>query len=81
MIVRVAVVIDGEIKHMPPPARHHHILQRWPLPYHEQGEQGFIDDELGFLDRKQAWDRVHEIGQTINDINTAPGLLFSEHLW
>lgn len=84
MIVAAAVKIDGEVRALPAPARHHDILHRWPLPDHEHGEQGFIDDQLGFLGRGQAYWRAKDEGQLEGRSKTgnqSTPMLFSEDLW
>jgi hypothetical protein len=43
------------------------------------GEQGFFDDELGFLNREEALSRAKKNGQYIG--SGTSGHLFSEDLW
>ena len=84
MIVRAAIIgHDGEVYTLPQPKRHHDIIGymvnalNHPAPI--VGEQGFWDDELGFLARPQAYHRAIDLKQ-VEKTNT-PGLLFSEDLW
>lgn len=83
MIIAVAMFIDGKVESLPKPNRHHDIIRKFPLPDHEHGEQGFIDDKYGFLSRKAALGLVQDEGQELRGQKlTAPGHgLFSEDLW
>ena len=84
MIIAAAVIIDGEVRALPAPARHHHILHKYPLPDHKHGEQGFIDDQLGFLGRGQAFWRAKDEGQLEGrkkSGNPNGTELYSEDLW
>lgn len=84
MIVSVAVKIDGQVRGLPAPARHHDILHKYPRPEHRHGEQGFIDDQLGFMGRVQAFWRAKSEGQLegrIKSGNPDSQELFSEDLW
>ena len=79
MIVAVAVMIDGEVVTFPAPARHYNILHKFPLPEHEHGDQGFIDDKRGFVGRVEAAGiALRENGVTKL---MSPPWLFSEDLW
>ncbi len=79
MIVAAAVIIDGKVLALPAPARHHHILHKYPMPEHHHGEQGFIDDNNGFVSRAVAGGIALREGQI--KVLTAPPNLFSEDLW
>ncbi len=79
MIVAAACIVDGIVKSLPAPARHYTILHSYPLPEHEHGEQGFIDDIHGFVDRKKAGQIAITEGQ-ITEMKWPPRL-FSEDLW
>ena len=79
MILAAAVEIDGVIRTLPAPARHHDVMKQYPLPDHRHGEQGFIDHEIGFVDRRQAGRIALEEGQI--DKMQWPPRLFSEDLW
>ena len=79
MIIAAACVIDGEVVSLPAPARHHDIIRRWPKPKHSHGEQGFIDDKLGFVSRREAAGIALEQGQI--EALKWPGQLYSEDLW
>lgn len=82
MIVAVAVIIDGEVVQMAKPARHHDILQKYPVcEGHKQGEQGFIDDKEGFVSRVRAGHLACISGQ-LDELPKHPGnILLSEDLW
>ncbi|MFV1850163.1 MAG: hypothetical protein ACMZ66_05585 [Thalassospira sp.] len=76
------MMIDGEVKALPAPARHHDIIGRWPMPEHKHGLQGFIDHEHGFVTRKAACRIAREEGQLVGRTKTGPkDILFSEDLW
>ena len=80
MIVAAACVIDNIIHSLPRPARHHTILHQYPLNKgYVHGEQGFLDDKLGFVDRKKAGEIAIKEGQ-IKKLNWPPDL-YSEDLW
>lgn len=80
MITAAACVIDGQIMSLPPPARHHTILHKYPLTDgHDHGEQGFIDDQEGFVNRRRAAQIALEQGQIEKLIS--PPKLYSEDLW
>ena len=79
MIVAAAVEIDGVVRALPAPARHHHVMHQYPLPDHVHGEQGFIDDRRGFVGRERAGQIALDGGQ-IEKLRWPPRL-FSEDLW
>lgn len=80
MIVAAAVIVDGEVKSLPAPARHHNIISQYPLTKgHTHGIQGFIDDKEGFVGRRRAAQIALEENQ-ITKLNWPP-TLFSEDLW
>ncbi|GAA0623570.1 hypothetical protein [Thalassospira tepidiphila] len=82
MIVAAAMMIDGEVKALPAPARHHDIIGRWPMPEHHHGTQGFIDSKEGFVDRFRACLIAIIEGQIEMPKATSPqNELFSEDLW
>ena len=85
MIIAAAINIDGDIYALPAPKRHHdiirHLIDRG-LPPPIQGDQGFIDDELGFVDRDIAYLRARDEGQLIGNLDQSRGaVLFSEDVW
>jgi hypothetical protein len=83
MIVAAAIKIDGRVYGLPAPARHHdiiHMLAERGFKTPIKGVQGFIDDDLGFMERVPARLRVIDEKQKIRE----PSLtreLFSENLW
>lgn len=85
LVVAAAVRWNGLTLSLPRPARHHTILHvmcgdGFPEEAALIAEQGFIDSEGAFLDRKTAKQLVKETGQpTIADFQ--PHELFSEDLW
>lgn len=81
MIHAAAIRYEGIIYTLGAPNRHYHIIgyivdsgMPWPL----KGEQGFLDSNLGFLNRTQARARAIECGQ-VGEIPTQE--LFTENLW
>lgn len=82
MILAAAMIIDGDVKCLPAPSRHHHIIHMYPMPEHKHGLQGFIDHEHGFVTRKEACKIAKEDGQLDGREKTGPkDVLFSEDLW
>lgn len=79
MIIAAACIIDDKVETLPPPARHHHILHKYPLSNHKHGMQGFIDDKWGFVNRTHAAQIALKEGQ-ITKLQSPPRL-FSEDLW
>ena len=83
MITHVAVrASDGEVFSAPAPARHHNVI----ADIHYAGkrsldpnDQGFIDDEYGFVSRLAAADIAMKSGQ-IERLKWPP-MLYSEDLW
>ena len=85
MIIGAAVMgYDGVVVYLPPPARHHTIMHhmvdelKHPIPIN--GEEGFIDSELGFVNRTQAADIALHESKQIEKLNWPP-YLYSEDLW
>ena len=78
-----AIAINGRVFSLPRPKRHHDIInylaeiERLPTPI--GGEQGFVDSELGFVDRNAAGRIAIDAGQ-IEKLKWPPQL-FSEDLW
>ena len=46
----------------------------------EVAEQGFIDTQGNFLNRKEAWELAEKNGQILYQVST-PGTLYSENLY
>lgn len=90
MIVAAAIrTSSGRVYALPAPARHHDILRRLIPPGPGQ-EQGFIDADQGFVDRKTARAIVVHEGQPLAPHQRSglprrepdhPKELFSEDLW
>lgn len=79
MIIAAAVEIDGVVRALPAPARHHNVIWKYPRPEHKHGDQGFIDDRHGFVSRVAAGVIALQEGQ-IDKLKWPPEL-FSEDLW
>lgn len=82
MITAAAIRQDELIFSVPSPARHHHIIGKMAkagLPIPVGGEQGFLDDRRGFVNRAVAAEIALAEGQ-IKELPTPPAL-FSEDLW
>lgn len=82
MIVAVAIRTEQDTYELPRPARHHDLLHRLADMGHVTpvtGEQGFIDDQHGFVGRERAAQIALEQGQ-VKSLH-APPSLFSEDLW
>lgn len=80
MIIAAAVIIDGEVRALPAPARHHDILLKYPTAGHAHGEMGFIDDQLGFVDRMRAREIALHVSKQIDRANH-PRDLTTQDLW
>lgn len=85
-ITHVAIRFRGKIYSLPRPNRHHDVLF---LIAKETGaqyidahleDQGFLDDEGTYLNRKQGLERAM-VNHQIKDESKVRGLLFSEDLW
>ena len=82
MIIAVAIRTEQDTYEQYRPARHHDLIHRLislghPAPV--VGEQGFIDDQAGFVTREEAAQIALDQGQ-ITELH-APPSLFSEDLW
>lgn len=89
MIVGVAVKLgDGRVLSLPRPARHCHLFaeyneraqtpwEGWPGSLIREGEQGFVDDQGVFLNRREAARHAFYCDQ----IAMATNGLFSEDVW
>ncbi len=73
--------VDGEVESLLRPNRHHNIISKFPQPEHGHGEQGFIDDELGFVSRIVAKVRAMESDQLLERAQKYSDKLFSEDVW
>jgi hypothetical protein len=80
---------NGGVHYMSPPARHYNIiwwmkgrynqLTGMPDIFFDDGEQGFITNEMKFVDRREAMKITMAAGQYDNPDNDDE--LFSEDLW
>lgn len=85
-IVAAAVHRDGMTFTIPPPARHHTIVQmmleKFGIPCDQSSEQGFLTDAGEFVRRKPAAVIARNAGQIPEEKRTDPqDTLFSEDLW
>lgn len=85
-ITHVAIRFQGQVYSLPAPNRHHdvimHIVESLGVSYVDapQDDQGFLDEDERFLNRKQALVSAKIHNQLIR--KTSPNyLLFSEDLW
>lgn len=90
MIVAAAIRLGELISIVPRPGRHHNVISALakagvPIPIGGHGledEQGFIDHEGNFLNRREALDHVLAIRQPTRSLVQNEKLgLFSEDLW
>lgn len=87
MIVAAAIrATDGAIWTLPPPARHHDIGHYMiacgeTSPYPSDYNQGFLDSDMGFLNRLDAHRMAWHCGQLKQMTLHPSGQLFSENLW
>jgi len=83
LITAVAIRYRGVTHAMVRPARHGDILNRVHMPgYETDATFGFMDADLGFLDRYDAWDIADVLGQILPDsYPQVHGVLYSENVW
>jgi len=82
MIIAVAIRTEQGFYDLPRPARHHNVINELAERGHAipiNGEQGFIDDQRGFVTRLEAAQIALAQGQ-IKKLQWPPEL-FSEDLW
>ena len=86
-IAGVAVLRNGEIWALGPPARHHHILwaasalDKEVIEKPSYKDQGFVTTHGRYADRKDGWTIAAREGQLLPGDHPVPGTLFSEDLW
>lgn len=87
MITHVAIRFNGEIYSLPNPNRHCHVI-RYIVEstgiQHvdvEEDDEGFLDHDSNFLNRKEALIDARLNGQLRIDVPIRYDLLFSENLW
>lgn len=81
MIIAVAIRTEQDTYELARPARHHNVIRELADRGHAipiTGEQGFIDDQRGFVNRYEAAQIALDQGQ-VTKLNTLE--LFSEDLW
>ena len=85
MIIAAAIKHGSLIHILPKPARHHDIIREMVLNGYDKpitGEQGFINDDGEFLDRKQALKEAEWSMQVNSDTKVGnKNHLFSEDVW
>jgi len=82
MITAVAIRTAQDTYELPRPNRHHDLIHMLAGMGHATpitGEQGFIDDQAGFVTREEAAHIALAQGQ-VTQLH-APPSLFSEDLW
>ena len=84
-IERVAIMYEGELYHLPKPARHHDVIREIARlnGVGIQGEdvQGFLDNDGEFVNREQALTIALAANQVLDANNIRADQLFSEDLW
>ncbi len=84
-ITHVAIRFRGITYALPAPNRHHHVIreivERTGADCVDNCEQGFLDADGNFLNRRQALARALLHGQVLNPADIRAGRLFSEDLW
>lgn len=84
-ITHVAVRFQGVVYSLPAPNRHHHVL--WHIvgtgvaSHVDNDEQGFLDENGTFLDRKQALVNALDNNQVKDPNDIRCNMLFSEDVW
>ena len=84
MILKAAIKTkDGKIYSLDVPARHHNIFRECNIESSLIDHvQGFIDNNIGFVDREKAMEIVNKQNQKLIRKKTYPeNQLFSEDLW
>ncbi len=82
MLISVAIRTEQQTYALPPPNRHHDVIHMLAEMGHATpitGEQGFIDDQRGFVNRRDGAQIALDQKQTTG-LKWPPDL-FSEDLW
>lgn len=82
MIIAAAVRNAGKIYTLPPPNRHHHIIETMPYP-RDIGldECGFMTNNEMFVTRKEALEIARNAKQIVKRCGGDEHQLYSENLW
>lgn len=75
---------DGKVNILEKPNRHHHVIKAMVESGYSKpikGIQGFIDDQMNFLTREEAFELANKNGQYNRTDNCNLYKLFSEDLW
>jgi hypothetical protein len=83
-IVAAAILADGVIYSLPPPARHGTVMYHYDIGLVENSIQGFIDTNGVFLSREDALVVANAANQIIEKTgysDLALSQLFSEDVW
>lgn len=94
MITHVAIKFDGRIWSLPKPYRHSHVMDMmhhlskvfgdWTGDKFENvifDDDGFLDNEGNFLNRKQALIYARDLFPQLNEKEVYGDELYSENLW
>jgi hypothetical protein len=85
VITHVAIRHRGTLYALPAPNRHHHvrdlIVEQTGEGIDGNDEQGFLDDQNRFLDRRQALRHALACDQIKPGTQIRAGQLFSEDVW
>ena len=85
MITGVAIKVGDEIISKERPARHGDLIRQYAAltgsPWVDPNDQGFIDDELGFVNRAAALDIAVHCGQVKRENVSNEYMLISQDLW
>ena len=88
-ITHVAIRYKGKVWSLPAPNRHHHVIRmiadetgdKYIDCRDANGDQGFLDADGRYLDRKQALVLALCNKQVKDENDIRCGMLFSEDLW
>lgn len=84
-IERVAIMYEGDLYHLPKPARHHDVIREIArlnaVGIQGADVQGFLDNGGVFVNRTEALAIALSANQVLDVNNIRANLLFSEDLW
>ena len=83
-IAYVAIILNGKTYSLPAPNRHHDVIRlivKETGLSHVDGEEGFLDEEVKFLNREQALISAMINGQVLDESKVRAGELTSEDIW
>ena len=84
-IEAAAILVNDEVWTLPPPTRHHTLIQAWASAHWKDGkagrigehDQGFVTSAGRYVDREEAATIARAAGQT----DSTRSILFSEDVW